>query len=138
MSKTERYTLTANGLACRQDGEFVRAVEFDRVSLELHRDRQERDRLVRAANSERDSAKRAEAKWRAECVSLRSGEAATLKDAVLELLMELQWHYEPYDNHYHRDSGHYCPECGEEKDDGHDGGCALFLAIQLLGKEGAA
>lgn len=132
MNKFERYTLTADGLVCRPDGEFARAVDLDRVSLELHRVTQERGRLIQAANEERDSALRAAKNWEAECRAARSAEAAPLKYTVLDLLQELQWNYVPYDGYNHSDSGYYCPECGNEQDKGHDGGCALDRAIKLL------
>lgn len=53
------------------------------------------------------------------------------------MLAELQWHYEPYDDHYHRDQGFYCPVCGGEKDEGHKQGCNLAeLLAAAPGKEG--
>ncbi|MBV5701969.1 hypothetical protein KUT99_05750 [Pseudomonas aeruginosa] len=42
-----------------------------------------------------------------------------------DMLAELQWHYEPYDDHYHTPQGFYCPVCGGEKDEGHKQGCNL-------------
>lgn len=42
-----------------------------------------------------------------------------------DMLAELQWHYEPYDDHYHKDMGYYCPRCGGEQDTGHKQGCDL-------------
>lgn len=45
------------------------------------------------------------------------------------MLANLQWHYEPYDDHYHRDQGFYCPVCGGEKDEGHKQGCNLAKLI---------
>lgn len=132
MKSNERYTLTTEGLVCRNDGEFARSVDLDRVSLDLHRVTQERDLMIRKANEERDSAIRAAKNWEAECCAARSGEAAPLKDTVLYLLQELQWHYEPYDDYNHRASGYYCPECGNEQDKGHDGGCVLDQTIKLL------
>lgn len=54
-----------------------------------------------------------------------------------DMLAELQWHYEPYDDHYHRDQGFYCPVCGGEKDEGHKQGCNLAeLLAAAPGKEG--
>ncbi|WPK40563.1 hypothetical protein Paride_0333 [Pseudomonas phage Paride] len=42
-----------------------------------------------------------------------------------DMLAELQWHYEPYDDHHHTPQGFYCPRCGREQDEGHKPGCKI-------------
>ncbi|MFK1111001.1 hypothetical protein ACIUXQ_32905 [Pseudomonas aeruginosa] len=70
-----------------------------------------------------------------------SEDAAQAQHSVPEgwrdMLAELQWHYEPYDDHYHTPQGFYCPVCGGEKDEGHKQGCNLAeLLAAAPGKEG--
>lgn len=69
-----------------------------------------------------------------------SEDAAQAQHSVPEewrdMLANLQWYYEPYDDHYHLDQGFYCPVCGGEKDEGHKQGCNLAKLIAAApGKE---
>ncbi len=70
-----------------------------------------------------------------------SEDAAQAQHSVPEewrdMLANLQWYYEPYDDHYHLDQGFYCPVCGGEKDEGHKQGCNLAKLIAAApGNEG--
>ncbi|BAJ09085.1 hypothetical protein KPP10_gp120 [Pseudomonas phage KPP10] len=56
----------------------------------------------------------------------------SVPDGWRDMLAELQWHYEPYDDHYHRDQGFYCPVCGGEKDEGHKQGCSLAKLLATV------
>ena len=56
-----------------------------------------------------------------------------------DMLAELQWHYEPYDDHHHTPQGFYCPRCGREQDEGHKPGCKIAeLLAAAPGKDGDA
>ena len=55
----------------------------------------------------------------------------TLK-RVDELLKGVQWQYRPYDEHWHIESGYYCPECGGKENDGHAENCELLTVITEL------
>ena len=62
----------------------------------------------------------------------RKGEIYALRAQLAEaqsLLREHQWHYEPYDDHYHRDAGHYCPSCAGERETGHKAGCEIAAVL---------
>ncbi|MGE4335848.1 MAG: hypothetical protein AB7E55_07725 [Pigmentiphaga sp.] len=54
-----------------------------------------------------------------------------------DMLAELQWHYEPYDDHYHKDMGYYCPRCGGEQDAGHKQYCDLAKLLAAASQPGA-
>lgn len=49
-----------------------------------------------------------------------------------ELLKGVQWQYRPYDDHWHTESGYYCPECDGKKENGHTSKCALLAVITEL------
>ncbi len=55
----------------------------------------------------------------------------TMKRAE-ELLKGVQWKYRPYDEHWHIESGYYCPECGGKENDGHAENCELLAVITEL------
>ena len=55
----------------------------------------------------------------------------TMKRAA-ELLKGVQWQYRPYDEHWHIESGYYCPECGGKENDGHAENCELLTVIAEL------
>ena len=55
----------------------------------------------------------------------------TMKRAA-ELLKGVQWQYRPYDDHWHTESGYYCPECDGKKENGHTSKCALLAVITEL------
>lgn len=54
---------------------------------------------------------------------------------ALDILKELQWHHEPYDDYYHKDQGYYCPDCGADEDQGHHVYCELSKVIQDIERE---
>lgn len=51
-------------------------------------------------------------------------------------LTDLQWHYEPHDDHYHKPQGFYCPRCGGEKDTGHKDCCTLAPLLKTKPQAG--
>ena len=46
-----------------------------------------------------------------------------------DILEEIQWHWRPYDDWYHTDSGYYCPVCGNEKSEGHESDCEIGISL---------
>ena len=51
---------------------------------------------------------------------------ASIDKSVLE---DLQWHWRPYDDWYHKESGYYCPVCHNEKFEGHASGCEIAISL---------
>lgn len=73
--------------------------------------------------------------WQRDQVSLSEhiaklvAQAGQVPEEWRAMLAGLQWHYEPYDDHWHKDAGHYCPVCGGEQDTGHKEGCSLAAML---------
>ena len=50
----------------------------------------------------------------------------TIDSAILE---EIQWHWKPYDDYYHTESGYYCPNCFNDKHKGHESTCEIYISL---------
>ncbi|OBY90491.1 hypothetical protein A6723_019465 [Pseudomonas sp. AU11447] len=63
-------------------------------------------------------------------------QAGQVPEEWRDMLASLQWHYRDHDDHWHRPQGYYCPQCGGEKDKGHEEHCKLAALLAAAPAQG--
>lgn len=129
--KEQRYTLVPSGMVCSPSGEFTRWTD-----LQIIRQQAEQSvALTNTANKELKAQVKAlshqVANLESELTQFYEKRELPIAVDVLELLEEIEWHYEPPDDWYHKPSRWECPECSGEQPS-HNPGCRLERLMKQL------
>ncbi|MBD9573783.1 hypothetical protein IB260_00550 [Pseudomonas sp. PDM23] len=65
-------------------------------------------------------------------------QAGQVPEEWRDMLANLQWHYRDHDDYWHRPQGYYCPQCGGEKDKGHEQHCELAALLAAAPAQGGS